>query len=57
MNNLKVLKERMVKEIIQHLIENYLGKEYVLVHRKAYTDLLEHKVKKHECACGHCKSK
>ena len=52
MSGIRSIKEKIVKEIIQSLIVNFLGRDYVLVHRRAYTDLLEHKVKKHECTCG-----
>lgn len=52
MRSFDSIKEKIVKEVIQNLIENFLGKDYVLVHRKGYTDLLEHKVKEHKCSCG-----
>ena len=50
--------EKIVKSIIQTLIDTYLGKDYVLVHRSSYTDLLKSKNEKHVCKCGgHCRSK
>ena len=42
--------EKVAKKIIQTLIDIYLNKDYVLVHRAAYTDLL--KSKTHKCSCG-----
>ena len=48
------IKEKIAKSIIQTLIDAYLGKDYVLVHRKSYVDLLESK--SHKCSCeGKCK--
>ena len=48
------VKERIAKSIIQTLIDTYLGKEYVLVHRKSYVDLLESKSHRFSCG-GKCK--
>lgn len=44
--------KKVVKNIIQTLIDTYLGKDYVLVHRSSYTDLLKSKAEKHVCKCG-----
>lgn len=42
--------EKVAKRIIRTLIDTCLNKDYVLVHRTAYTDLL--KSKAHKCSCG-----
>lgn len=44
--------KKAVKNIIQTLIDTYLGKDYVLVHRSSYTALLKSKAEKHVCKCG-----
>lgn len=44
MNRISSIKEKVAKSIIQTLIDTYLGKDYILVHRKSYVDLLSNKV-------------